>query len=181
MAGFGHRFLLARDGLWMEVRRPWLHLIWPIAQQSQVTLPYGKLEESIDLAFEMPVWGLQELVPAAREASPAEVGAAMIWNEGTSSLRFEMCKTISAGTGTLTQSMPDLGDGDWIAVDLHSHGPLEAGFSQTDIDDTGAEVVIAGVIGRIQQVDPEVALSLFALGLEIPLVRARSPLCSALT
>lgn len=27
-----HRYLVARDGLWLEVRRPWLHFLWPLAE-----------------------------------------------------------------------------------------------------------------------------------------------------
>lgn len=176
----GHRYLLACDGLWLEVRRPWLHLIWPVAQQKKVQLPYGNLAEVIDLAFEVPTWGFTELLPAAREVTPAEVGAAMIWNERERTLRFAMCKTISAGVGTLSESMPELGEGDWLAVDLHSHGPLDAFFSSTDLEDTGSEVVIAGVIGRVDSGDPEVTLSLFAHRLELQLVSGGSKLSTVM-
>jgi PRTRC genetic system protein A len=29
----GHRYLAAADGLWLELRRPWLHMVWPISHR----------------------------------------------------------------------------------------------------------------------------------------------------
>ncbi len=36
----GHRFLVAREGLYLEARRRWLHAVLPLAA-SPVALPYG--------------------------------------------------------------------------------------------------------------------------------------------
>ena len=48
----GHRFLLAGDGLYLEVRRPWLHFIRIIADhQSGVRIPFGQANQTVPLAF----------------------------------------------------------------------------------------------------------------------------------
>ena len=47
----GHRFLLAEDGLYLEVRRPWLHYIHQLAKQTAVAIPYGAITGKCELDF----------------------------------------------------------------------------------------------------------------------------------
>lgn len=164
----GHRFLAAKDGLWLEVRRPWLHLIWPLAQQHAVGMPFGVLSKTVDVAFgKIPTECLSEFLADAMAAHPNEVGAVVVWNERSGALEYRARETVEASRGHLRARWPSLGEGEWVVIDLHSHGDLEAFFSSTDRTDTGSEVVIAGVVGRVGSGRPQWVFSLFACGIEI--------------
>ena len=169
LARNGHRFLVAADGLWLEAVRSWGRVVWPIAQQSKVSMPFGVLPKKVELTFgQVPVVCLEAFMVDARAASPDEVGGVVIWNEQTGDIRYQRCETIRAGVGFLRERQPVLDDGEHVVVDLHSHGELGAGFSGTDLKDTGAEMVLAGVVGRLNRAEPEIVMSLFACGLQIP-------------
>jgi len=168
LADTGHRYLAARDGLWLEVRRPWLHLIWPFARQQAVQMPCGTLRKTVEVAFgKVPSECLSEFLADAVEAHPHEVGAVVVWNEATGSLEYRLRQTVEASRGHLRALWPTLADGEWVVIDLHSHGGLDAFFSSTDREDTGTEVVIAGVVGRVGTERPQWVFSLFACGLEV--------------
>lgn len=173
---FGHRFLAAKDGLWLEARKPWGRVLWPLAQQAAVPMPFGRLKQSISPEFDLPRAMLLRFHEAALAANPKEVGAAIIWDSRARALHYHPCEPISSGIGTLRQRWPRLEPHESVAIDLHSHGPLDASFSMTDRADTGAEFVLAGVLGRVNEADPQVVLSLFVCGLELPLAEATSHL-----
>jgi|JI10StandDraft_1071094.scaffolds.fasta_scaffold85672_6 PRTRC genetic system protein A len=164
----GHRFLVARDGLWLEVRRAWAYIRWPIAQSRKVPIPAGELTREVDLKFgRLPRWLVDDFVEMANEASPAEVGAVGVWDEGTESFELMFTRTLQSGIGHLRYQRPEVAEGRHIVMDLHSHGQLKAYFSKTDLADTGSEVVICVVVGTVNDV-VSVKASLFACGLQIP-------------
>lgn len=165
----GHRFLAAADGLWLEARRAWGRVVWPVAQQSAVKMPFGQVKRTVELAFgQVPVGCIREFVNHAREQSPHEVGGVVIWSERTGDIRYERCESIEAGVGFLKERRPRLAEGEHVVVDLHSHGEIGAFFSPTDLKDTGSEMVMAGVVGCLGRTEPQLVMSLFACGLRIP-------------
>jgi PRTRC genetic system protein A len=164
----GHRFLAAADGLWMEVRRPWCHIVWPVCQQAGVSMPYGKLDKKVWMAFgQLPTWAVERFQLDAKKHWPNEVGAVVTWNERTGEMAYLPCEVIESGVGRLKQKWPPLGEGVWPVLDIHSHGPIKAFFSGTDRDDTRSDVVVAAVLGEVTEVRPELVVSLFAMGVEI--------------
>lgn len=175
LATVGHRFLAASDGLWLEVRRPWLHLIWPVATQDRVPMPYGTVQRKVELAFErLPMDVADAFVADALSAYPNEVGGVVLWDERTGDVSYRRAETLQSGVGNLRARWPELEPGQSVVVDLHSHGQFPPFFSETDRADTGSEVVIAGVLGRVGSEQPEWKFALFACGLEISVA---SPVC----
>jgi PRTRC genetic system protein A len=164
----GSRFLLAADGLWLEARRDWIHVVWPVAQCQDVAIPCGALRARVDLAFtKLPEKFIAQFVEDARAFSPNEVGAVVIWSSEQQALRYELCETVVAGVGHLQARWPQLEPHEHVVLDLHSHGPLSAFFSDVDRRDTGADVRLCGVVGRLDEPVAELCLSVFAGGLEI--------------
>lgn len=150
LASSGHRFLAASDGLWLEVRRPWLHLIWPVALQNHVAMPYGKLEPMARFAFNcIPRELFSQFVADAKEHLPNEYAAWLIWNEKTRSFRYQSLQSVSAGPAHLKLDRPALEEGEHLVVDVHSHAHLSAFFSSADNLDDAGEVKLSVVIGSL--------------------------------
>lgn len=184
----GHRYLVAEDGLWLEVRRAWLWARMPLAQTWGTALPFGRVAGPQELPeitagmevdarnFTPPLQAqytfegedlerLQTLfVHDARASLPDEFAAWGVWNEQTSRLEYRPLVATEASPGGITFSRPRLEDHEHLAVDLHSHGALAAFFSSTDDDDDRGEVKIAVVVGTLDQ-EPTFATRLCALGL----------------
>lgn len=166
----GHRFLVAADGLWLEIRRAWLYARLPVAQQGMVAMPYGTVTPCLELVFrKVPQALLTEFTELAKAGLPNEVAAAVIWHEGTGYMRLQQLHAVSASPGHITYQTAVLGDGEHAIVDLHSHGHSPAYFSATDnVDDYGTTKV-SGVVGNLDKPEQTYAFRLCAQGLFVPL------------
>jgi PRTRC genetic system protein A len=146
----GHRFLAAADGLWLEARRPWLYLCWPLASQTKVAMPYGRLETKLEV---VPVLKqiFDQFIDMAQEACPLECAAWVVWNEHTKEQRLLPMVATSATTGSVHFDRPRLAEGEHLLLDLHSHGRLDAFFSGQDDRDDRGEFKLSGVLGRLHR------------------------------
>lgn len=161
LATNGHRFLIAEDGVYIEVRRPWLHVVWGLTRDN-VQLPYGPvLNTGISCSFE---WDrVTELVLAftrtARQQAPNECGAWIVWHE-EGGLSLVDLEPIHAGPSRLKYRRPQIEEGLHLVCDIHSHGHLAAGFSATDDGDDLGEVKYAAVVGRADTDSPDFTMRL---------------------
>lgn len=168
----GHRFIVAEDGLWIEVRRPWLWLVWPVASSS-MKLPYGEaLADEMDIAFELDGAAFQQLLERfsveAKEVLPAEHAAWFVWDEERETLEYQPLLTDSASAGGIKFHRPALPDHKHLAVDVHSHGAMAPFFSGTDDEDDAGEVKLSYVLGHVGSDEEEWRARLCAHGLFIP-------------
>lgn len=163
LAQSGHRFLAAADGLWLEVRRPWLYLRRQLAAQDRVPMPYGRVQATLE-TVRIPASLVSQFVAAARERLPNEVAAWVIWQEATGDFALRLLTDIHASPGSVHFHRPALSAGEHLVLDLHSHANAPAYFStQDDADDLG-EVKFAGVVGNLDREAPDFALRLCAMG-----------------
>ncbi len=160
----GHRFLVAGSGLWLEVMRPWLHARVQIGY-TELPLPFGAVEQSVQYAFSsLAISALQGFFLAdARAAFPDECAAWAVYDERTGDLRYQLLAPDAASPGCITFHRPRLAEHEHLAIDLHSHGALEAFFSATDDADDAGEVKYAVVAGTIDK-QPTYATRLCLLG-----------------
>lgn len=166
----GHRFVLARDGIYLEARRPWLHFIQRIAAVTGVAIPYGAIEPKMDMAFGKlgsALAQLQEFAVLARAASPVEAAASVLWNSTKNTWRTVVPETISATPGSISYKQVEPEADEHLVIDLHSHGRLDAFFSETDNADDAGSVKIAGVYGHLDTDSPTLAFRICVLGLYI--------------
>lgn len=169
----GHRVVLASDGVYLEARRPWLHILHRVAPITGVHLPYGQVQSKVELAFG-PLGGamaqLQEFAEHARTAAPIEAAASIVWNSATRTWRIAYPETIGeASASRIEFKHIELADDEHLVIDLHSHGHGAAFFSSTDDADDVGSVKIAGVYGNLDHGVPTVSFRLCVLGLTIPL------------
>lgn len=170
----GHRFLATAEGLFIEVRREWLHFIQPIAplQENAPRPPYGTVAKKVELAFErlgntFPF--IRQFAEAARQALPNEHAAWIVWDAKAKALAYRDVAVKQAGPGAIAFERPILAEHESLAIDIHSHGAGPAFFSETDNRDDAGEVKIACVIGDLGDgKSPSVQFRICVLGMVIP-------------
>lgn len=161
----GHRYLVAADGLWIEVRTAWLYFRQKIGA-SGVAVPYGTLSPEIRfLCPPIPKTLLEAFAQASREASPNEIAGQIIWNRETGEFRLQLLDFTSNGPGHINYLTPEYGAGEVMVVDLHSHGRFDAFFSNTDDIDDAGQIKIAGVVGRCGENGERMLMRLCVLGM----------------
>lgn len=166
-----HRFLAAGDGLYVEVRRPWIHAILKIIG-SPISLPYGQPPSlfSINLHRRSLVSGLRHFIHRAREMSPIEHAAWLIYDSIQGAMGYIEPEVVSQGTAHIQYLRPDVTATSLPVVDCHSHGTLAADFSSVDeIDDKTDDAKLAFVVGNLDLAIPSVAMRFTGFGLAIDL------------
>lgn len=177
----GHRYLVDAQGLWIEVRRPWLHVRAPLASQlfsgdheGEHALPFGKLERLMQYGFSgEDLQRVQTLfLYDARKAMPDEYAAWAVYDERTQRLNYVPLIAETSSPDALEGiQRPRLEPHEHLAIDLHSHGALSAFFSSTDDADDRGEVKVAVVVGGLDE-EPQWETRLCLLGLFIGPARA---------
>lgn len=146
MENNGHRFLMANNGVWVQVKRNWLNAVLPITGEPKVRVPYGVVSmECKVLAF--PKHLMQEFGAFAKEQYPNECAARIIINSQSTSFRLEKMIPTSVSSDHVSYTIPVLSADEEIVVDIHSHGPHDSFFSPDDDKDDATEVKVAAVIG----------------------------------
>lgn len=155
----GNRILMASNGVWLEVCRTWLYARVPVAPPTLTPVPYGEVGADLRFGFgKLPTAMVTQFIELARTRSPNECAAWVVWNQRTGKWSLLMLEERSVGPGHVEVNRPALEDDEYMILDLHSHGLLDAFFSGTDDHDDGrGEVKIAGVIGNLDK--PEVTAS----------------------
>lgn len=163
----GHRYLAAANGLWLDLLRPWLWLRIHIAEApAEFALPFGELITVVNYAFQIEdLARVQALfLRDARAAMPDEFAAWAVWNERDGLLEYRPLLADAASPGGISFHRPQLEAHESLAIDLHSHGALDAFFSATDDADDAGEVKLAVVAGALDR-EPNFATRLCVLGM----------------
>lgn len=161
----GQRFLLAKDGLWVQIKRAWLDLTVPLAKQSVMPIPCGELTQNMQFNFgALPIKFLKQFIKDARVSFPNECAAWLIWNEVSGEMRYVLLEDENASIGAVTYVCPELEEGEHLVADIHSHGKMSAFFSFQDNEDDKTEVKIAIVVGNVDTSDVSIKMRLCANG-----------------
>lgn len=162
----GERIVLASNGAFLEVCRPWVRIITLVGPALAMTVPFGELKETVDYkAGKLPRALLEEFVEWAQRESDVEIGAVITWNENTGEYALLRSKTNHATSGSLDYELPTLGDGVHIVVDCHSHSHHAAFFSHVDDKDDQHAVKFAFVVGNCNTDKPTTASRLCVRGI----------------
>lgn len=171
----GQRLLVASNGLFLEVRREWLHAIAECGCiDADVQLPYGSVQPQLDLPRgALPSELIDAFVEVARARLPNECAGAITLDAPTGEFALRIHGDNHASPASVSYRVDRLAAHESLVVDIHSHGHLPAGFSgQDDRDDAGCTKV-AVVIGRVAEPEPEIAVRLCLHGLFRPLLLGR--------
>lgn len=166
----GQRMLLGRNGVFLQMRTPWLDCTTRVGHLAKrLPLPYGDVVERIAFRFgAIPIRLLERFIAAARAALPDEVAGALIYDAHRQTLALRIHEGLDVGRGHVRYRIADLGEGEVLAVDLHSHGRFGAFWSaEDDRDDNGVRV--CGVFGHLDHATPTAKFRLVLNGHCVPL------------
>lgn len=165
MNGPGHRFLVAADGVYLDLARSWLRLT-TLTAASAVAMPYGSVAERVDFGFGADFACLvARFIDEARSACPIEHAAWLVFDESARQLDYSPVHVAWGSVGRVRYHRPTASATRHPAVDLHSHGRMPAFFSATDdVDDTD-DAKLAIVVGNLGDEVVSVAARLIAAGL----------------
>jgi PRTRC genetic system protein A len=171
MTSTGERFVLTSRRLMFEVSRPWLHAVRCISGDFQRTTPYGdSVPEAVTLRCgPVPKALLSRFIGQAREVSPNETAAWVVWDENSKEFDYLPLQTLSASPVRVHFERPVLPSGSHLVMDIHSHGDANASFSATDNADDADQLCISVVVGRVNQEQPAILARLSMLGVYTPL------------
>lgn len=160
----GERIVLAKNGVFLEVRRSWAHFIRKVGDLN-VVVPFGEISEQTTLTMpSIPRALIAEFISWAQEDAGIEIGANIVWSEGTGQFRLVRSESIDAGPGHLKYRIPPLDIQDHIIVDCHSHSSFSAFFSAEDNRDDAHAVKFAFVVGNCNSNKPSTAMRLCVKG-----------------
>ena len=167
METIGHRYLMAQDGLYLDLQTPWLSLTVKTAT-NRTALPYGPVIEQLKLKFGNSLRSaLRRFEREARTAAPIEHAAWLSFDGSDQSLHYESVQVLDASTDLIRYERPELPALRVLAVDIHSHGHYAAGFSDEDDRDSLDDAKLEVVFGNLDRATPSVACRLSALGLHL--------------
>lgn len=170
LAESAHRVLIAQDTVALEIRRPWLHAVLDLCDTEGLSmlLPYGDVEPKLQTAFnwdDEAVPLINRFIDEAHAAAPREHAAWLVWDAVLQQLVYAPLLAIQASAGGISYHRRQLEPYQSLAIDLHSHGHLDAFFSATDDEDDAGAVKIAGVVGNLDVSPPTWCFRISALGL----------------
>jgi len=152
------RFLMARDGLWLEARPPWGQYRYPL-WKSPVPLPYGPVEELHELINgPIPPKLIQVCKESALDAAlKKKEWAGWIVCDQTGGYSIKHLNSETTYT-SVRYERPALNEGESLILDLHSHPFDMPAFSQTDnLDDLGG-IHYSGVISFDHHMNPKLTI-----------------------
>jgi PRTRC genetic system protein A len=142
------RLLMASDGLYLETRTPWGHLVEKL-WNSPRPLPYGEVEEvdTFEEAAREAMDAIEEMKLDAADYAERDLEWAGWVVYGPKGFRYERVK-FAATAVSARVTHPKLVNGESLAIDVHSHGTMLAGFSSTDNEDDKGGVRICITLGE---------------------------------
>ncbi len=145
------RLIMGHDGLYIETRQEWGHLIRQL-WHSEKKLPYGVVKE-VDTFRDIvnAMWPIMhdEVLPhAAKSADENKEWTGYIIHT-PKGLKY-LPVTSHSTADSARHEIPELPEDHYLVVDIHSHHRLEPNFSSADDDEDESGVRIRIVLGGYQ-------------------------------
>lgn len=165
LAGSGQRYILGENELYLEFRRPWIHGCVPVTPVPGRT-PYGPVHPGVKLLCGNPPRQLfDQFARAAASQAPDEHAAWITWSERTREFHYREVEVLERNSMAVRYRWPELAEGEWKVIDMHSHGAMPASFSEEDDADDHGAVKIALVLGNCDTEQMSQVRRLSVLGL----------------
>lgn len=146
----GHRYLLAEDGLYVEIRRAWLYGVFPRGER--IPLPYGPVAPTMQFSVTTAVMRqmLEAFVAKASRSGQEETASWYSLDTATGQFVYWPSPPLSSSSDHIHYERPPASRTVVPMMDCHSHGLDAAYWSPTDNeDDLLDDVKIAVVVGNV--------------------------------
>lgn len=164
----GHRFLAACDGLWIEVRTPWLYLRTRLAHQDKFPMPYGAVEQVIVLDFkEFPSEHILVFEQEMRNSKNLEIGAWITWSKSKGFHYYRLNVDHKKNSNWRYEALV-LPEGESLVFELLSCGTRKPVFETTD-KAANSGITFMGAFGLNSQNKIERKFELWLGQLRIPI------------
>jgi len=161
----GERIVLASNGSFLEVNRPWVRVITKVGPALIATVPFGEMKELVQYkAGKVPRALLEQFIEWSQRESHVEIGGIITWDENTGEYALLRSKSNHATSGHLAYELPPLAQGVHVIVDCHSHSHNPAFFSDEDDEDDINALKFAFVVGHCDTNKPTTAARLCVRG-----------------
>lgn len=141
-----YRYLMGRDGLYLEGRSEGLHVAFRNGLEDRV-FPYGPVTEHVTMAGGLiPKHIREEILAEAKAAAPNEWACYVIWNKDRQEYELIRPKILSVSGGHIDYRIEH--PINEVVLDLHTHGRYDAHFSHKDNHDDRFGVYLAVVLGH---------------------------------
>jgi len=162
------RYVMAQDGLYVQSKSSVMCVTVRIVETPP--MPYGPLSPSVTMIGGLvPLELVNQFKNIAREVSPTETAAFIVWNKQRYEYVLLSREVVSASAGHISYLVDDI-DRDSIVCNWHSHGTMNAYFSTTDDASDIDGLYFASVFGQCSQGQTmEIVSRLVIDGLHIPL------------
>lgn len=152
-----HRFVMAKDGLYMEAQNEALQVRLKITDLPEgISMPCAQMNGGIKLVNgAIPVELIRSIRQKVVAQCPLEWAGYIVWNRTCEQYQLFEPSIISSSSGHISYS-EHLPDELCLVVDLHSHGMGKPFFSLTDNDSDSRFInsfYLAGVFGFCQSVE----------------------------
>lgn len=140
------RFVLARDGLYIQARS---HVLTVTAKLADTPpMPYGGLEPSVEMIGGLlPAALYHAFCASALSTSPVETAGFVLWDRSRKEYVLAHREGITSSTTHISYLIDDIDD-DMVVCNWHSHGKSPAFFSKTDDASDNRGLYIASVFGH---------------------------------
>ena len=147
----GHRYLLAADGLYLEICRAWLYGVFPRGER--IPLPYGPVAPTTQFGVTTPVMRqmLEAFVAKASQAGSIETASWYSLDTSNSQIVYWPAPPMSCSSEHIQYERPPASRTVVPMMDCHSHGLEKAYWSPIDNEDDVDDVKIAVVVGNVDQ------------------------------
>jgi len=158
----GYRYLMAKDGLWIEAKKPWGHFRLPLWLAPRPTA-YG----IVDAVFRLldgpfPAGLIRECIEEATNdaCNNKEWAGWIIWSESRGYEHRPLDVLDSSISHIRSDLRSALSEEEHLALDLHSHPFGMDRFSRTDDEDDAGGVYFSGVISFHEGMKPKLTTRL---------------------
>jgi len=160
--GKGYRYLMAKDGLWIEAKKPWGHFRLPLWVTPRPTA-YGLVDTIFRLTDgPIPVELIRECIEEATDDArdKKEWAGWIIWSESRGYEHRSLDVLDSSISHIRSDLRSALSKEEHLVLDQHSHPFGMDRFSPTDDEDDAGGVYFSGVISFHDGMQPRLTTRL---------------------
>lgn len=148
----GRRYVLAKDGLYLEYKTEWLHILKRVSVMEGLhQSPFGEITEFCKIHNTQSLMKAVSLFAIQSKGDEIERGAYVMFDKNTAKYLTTELVALDSGQSHLRYQSAPLQENHLLVGDIHTHGFSDSFFSPTDNADDAKGYKMAFVIGNLDK------------------------------